>query len=454
MKRTYGFLAAVAAVVAIGCGGGGSSGNNGGTSGADVEAQINAGRTSLSTVLVDGGSSNEVSQHLNAAVNSFNAAANAAPNNPRAAVGYAIARAGATAQNLVTTFGVEMDADFRTGTPVENVASSLNVVNPNLNLGYWTRPFELKNVLPLMLAPDSRAYPNNPTHAQVVQAITTAEAQLETAVVRLTDARINALESDPLQLQYRENGTVKTVKIGTVEGYALRAALKAAQGFMDAALAYNLDPGNFHFDNPFLATFNTQLATSGGVGPETYLPGNGFLALANGGAARLQAFGTKWVGAADDATATIQKYRTRTGTGWVTDSLNVSATQINSAESAIGQFKSFLTSQQAVPVRNGNGVTGTLTINIPAWTDGTPPADLKAFFPNLRGVPDDMGDTLIWPIEGSIEDRTYGGLFPVGGGVSEALLYDRDYFLVNEDPTSNAVIAFWAFAFFDLGSTD
>lgn len=438
---------ATAAVGVVGCGGGGSN-DNGGNTGPNVETQIAAGQTSLSTVYVDGGTPSEISGNLNAALTAFDAAATAAPENPRAAIGFAIARAGATAQSLEATFGVEPDMDFDEGTPVENVAASLDIVNPNLNLEFWARPFDLNEMLPVLLPMDSLDYHAVTLHPlEAAQALTVAEAQLGSALEKLTDARLNALDADPLQVQIRDHGTVKTVKIGTAEGYAMRSVLKAARGFCNAATAYNFDTGNFHLDNPFLATFNTQLATSGGVGPSTYLPLNGFLTLSTTGAARMQAYGTLWVGGADDALLATQKVRARTTTGWLTDSMELSGAQLDTVDTAVGRLKTIMTSPQEIPVVNSKGVTGAVTINIPAWTDGTPPADLEVFFPNLRGVPDEFGDTLVWPIAGSIEDPTFEGLFP--GGVSDALLYERDFLLPDEDPTTNETIALWAFEFFN-----
>jgi hypothetical protein len=447
LKRLNYFLAATAALGLVGCGGGGSNGN-GGNSGADVETQIVAGQTSLSAVYVDAGTPGEITANFNAALTSFDAAATAAPEDPRAAVGFAIARAGITAQSLEATFGVEPDGDFSVGTPVENVASSLNIVNPNLNLLFWARPFDLDEMLPVVLPMDSLDYPAIDRHPlETAQALTAAEAQLGSALEKLTDAHLNALDAAPLQVQIRDDGTVKTVKIGTAEGYAMRSVLKAARGFCNAAIAYNFDTGNFHLDNPFLATFNTPLATSGGVGPSTYLPLNGFLTLTSTGAARMQAYSANWVGGADDALAATHRVRARTTTGWLTDSMEINGAQLDTVDTAIGRLKAIMTSPQDIPVVNSKGVTGTVTINIPAWTDGTPPADLEVFFPNLRGVPDDLGDTLVWPIAGSIEDRTFEGLFP--NGVSEALLYDRDFLLRDEDPTTNETIALWAFEFFN-----
>lgn len=440
VKRLSIYLAAAAALGIVGCGGGGSN-ENGGNNNANVEAQIAAGQTALGTVYVDGAT-------FDAALTSFDAAVTAAPDNPRAALGFAISRAGATSRSLEATFGVDPDADFNEGTPVENTAASLDIVNPNLNLGFWARPFDLNEMLPVLLPMDTLDYPTvDLSPLQAAEALTVAEVQLASAIEKLTNARLDALDANPLQVQIRENGTVKTVKIGTAEGYAMRSVLKAARGFCNAAIAYNFDTGNFHLDNPFLATFNTQLYTSGGVGPGTYLPLNGFLTLSTTGAARMQTYGTSWIGGADDALVATQKVRARATTGWLTDSMNLTGANLDAVDTTIGQLKSIMTSPQSIPVTNSKGVTGNVTINIPAWTDGTPPADLEAFFPNLRGVPDDFGNTLIWPIADSIEDPTFEGLFP--GGVSNALLYDRDFMLPDEDPTTNETIALWAFEFFN-----
>lgn len=370
----------------------------------------------------------------------------------RAALGYAVASSAGSAQTILDLFnqdarsrGTAKDTGlvkmFRRLTPLNSFTATLGTKDG----------VSLDTLLPFFAtASKSRAYPTSPTPAQLRLTLATVSTSLGNVSARLTDANLNALEANPLVVSYMDGTTTKSVKLGSVEGYALRSALKTIRGFVEGALAYDFDGGTYDPSAAFEARFRTQLRANGTLTAATYLPGGNFGTLTATGGTRLKTFGSQWVSAADDGKVAIVKYRARTGTGWLTNESDEapSATDLTNAETYLNTFKSYLTSAQIVPLTDDEGNQVNLTLNLPAWLDGTPPASLRGYFPSLRSeYLSDVESSILHPVPGSIADPTFGGLISNTGGVPAPALYGREYTLENGDTTGQGVVALWALAF-------
>jgi hypothetical protein len=178
------------------------------------------------------------------------------------------------------------------------------------------------------------------------------------------------------------------------------------------------------------------------------LPKSPFLGLNTDGASRLTDFSNKWLATAADGQSAISTIQNRTTGGWLANLANggsgFTSDQLTQALVYINDFKAGMTGPIGnVSTSNDNGDTATLTFNISAWTGGSPPKSLAAFFPSLQSTGfDGFGYTLI-PVANSISDITYGGLIPAG--ITSLLLYDR--FIYLDDNRSVGTVAGEAFTF-------
>ena len=452
------FLSLVALASLVGCGGDGSNGGSGGGA-----TTLETATTSLNQALAA-----TTASSLAKATSDFDKAYKKTPGG-RAALGYAIAASANAAQSALTLFDISARAHAgarskrRTAKAKSALVAGLKRIRPLTALveSVGGSRLTLDSFLPATsLAVRSRAYPNDPTPAQVRGKLIGVADALEAVEARLSDANLDSLEATPLSVVYKNSDDQsKTVKLGSVEGYGLRSAVKAIHGVVDAALAYDFDTGGFDSNQDFFAKFETKIRANGEIAAAEYLPGGGFGKLTSGGGARLKALGTLWIGTADDGKTAIVKYRARQlaspNTGWLTDLADQapSESDLVKAETDLNTFKTGLTA--SVPVSfsvhnpdTGEDETTTLSVRPAAYLDGDPPADIRAFFPALKATYAD-GDEffLLTPVAGSIVDPTFGGLVDNSAGVPAPVLYDREL-SGDTEGTSVSEIQGQAFAFF------
>ena len=253
------------------------------------------------------------------------------------------------------------------------------------------------------------------------------EASLRKVVARLTDARIEALDANPLTLPLAgDSGLI--VKLGTVEGYALRSAVQGALGATDAMLAY----GTKETDGTakLADRFASQIVAGSTLAPAAYLPGDGWGKLADDGAARLGRAKIEGNAVADDGRLALDRLANRPAGGWLTDLVTITAVQKTDARKGFDLLKSALGSGASVPLTDGVSVNVTLGAFLV-----NPPADLRVFYPSLVA-----SGGVLRPVEGSVADPSFGGL--VAGGVPAKALYGRE--LGFDGETSLGDVRRWA----------
>lgn len=434
-KSPWLLTALLTTVSLVGCGGGGSGTNGGGGIGSDPSVGIAAGSVDLGTVISNNGSSSSTA--LSDAVQQFSNSYAIKPSG-KAAVGYVAALGAIDASAMATLVGTSTPFLAKTAGAMVlwKLSPQTSGLVPSLKKPTDALPFSFLTGV----AKAAQTRSTSPTPARVIAELKTVEADLVKMKAVMTDANIQGLESDPLVISYTANGTVTSIKVGTAEGYALRAAIEALQGSIDVLLAYNLDYGTTDFNANFGTTYGGTLASQGFLTSAGYLPAAPFLNLNTDGAARLQAWGTTWISAANDATSAVTTLQARTSTGWAFNLANYNASDLPTALGDISQFKAAITAPiPNVSVTNNSGVSATLTIDLTAWMGGTPPATLRAFFPTIQAG---QSAAVSAPLAGSIADTTYGGLIP--GGVPSDVLYNR----VIETDLSVGTVDAEAFAFF------
>lgn len=413
-RRTSSLLLALSVALA-GCGGSGHGGSS--TSAADSYDQ---GVKSLGAAF---GSSTGRSSNLSSAQKAFDASFTRNSNDPRAAMGYAISTAALDA----TTLGSSLE---------DKAATKRLTLLSGTGLRLGAKSTNLAALLPLLATqPRTRADGTG---------LATVEADLHRIVDRLTDARIDALEANPLVLTYGSGTDAVTIKIGSVEGYALRSAAKAALGLIDGALAYNLDPGSYDSNALFLTQFATQVAAGADIAPSAYLPGGSFGTPTSNTGTQFADLSVEWTGAATDGQTAFTDLGKRTGTGWATDLEPLTDDEKASIASGLALLKAALAGPTSVPITLPDGTATTLTVNLAAPL-ANPPADVRAFFPTLRPIPappaGSTPTTTLSPVAGSVVDPTLGGLVP--GGLPTPLLYGRT--LTVDTATTQGEVATWAF---------
>ena len=402
-RRTLSSLSLVTLLLA-GCGGGSSSGHGSEVSSA---ASIETGEASLSNLFAGGEQVRESS--LRSAQKAFDAAFVRTPNDPRAAMGYGVSAAALVAADLIPALG----ASSRGASPDDSAS-----------VATLRRLFLARGVGASLGLRGRTALVSRAQGASLAD----GEATLRTVVARLTDARIEALEANPLILPLAgDSGLV--VKLGTVEGYALRSAVRAALGATDASLAYGSDETDG--DVSFASRFETEIAAGAPIPPSAYLPGGNWGTLAADGADRLARARAEGLGTADDGSLALDRLAARSGTGWLTALVPITATQKTDLASGFDLLKRALGDGASLPL--ADGVSATVTLG--AFLEN-PPRDLRALYPSLRA-----SGGVLRPVEGSLADPTFGGLVP--GGVPAVAVYGRT--LAFDERTTLREVREWAF---------
>jgi hypothetical protein len=421
-------------LIVSGCGGGGG----GGTSGPGAQAGINAGAADLGQVIAN--TSTNPNASLTDATTQFGGSYGIQPSG-QAAVGLALAQGALDASSIAQLFGSSVPLLERAGNNMilwKITAANLAAV-PKLKSPLEALPINVTGAIK-----PATSFPVGPTPAQVIAALKIVQTDIGKVLPLLSSSNIQSLETKPLVITYTVSGNTTTIKVGAAEGYALKAAIEAVSGGIDAALAYNLDPGTYNYSASFDTTFATQLASKTPIPASAYLPPAPFLSLNSNGAALLQSMGSTWLAAAADATSATTTLQARTTTGWLANLWNYSSADLVNALADINVFKAALSGPvPGITATNNRGISATLTVNISAWTSGTAPQSLSAFFPTLG--PDPVFPTgILDPVPGSIADPTFGGLIPAG--MTSDLLYTR-YVLVPDNTIPIYAVAAEALAF-------
>ena len=395
------------ALLLAGCGG--SSSNH--SSGVSPVQSIRSGASDLGKLFSDDGTTRETS--LRAAQKSFDAAYAKSPNDPRAAMGYGVSTAALAVGDLLPAFG----ASSRAASPKDSADA---IMLRRLFLG--------NGVGASLGSKGGTSFGVRAASRAEGAMLADQEASLRKIVARLTDARIEALESNPLTLPLA-GGSGLVVKLGTVEGYALRSAVQGALGATDAMLAYGAEETDG--DAKFVARFMSPIADGSTIAPASYLPGGAWGKLAADGAARLARVKVEGNAVADDGRLALGRLANRPAGGWLTDLVTVTAAQKTEAMTGFDLLKRALGAGTPVSLMDGVSVNVTLG----AFLD-YPPADLRAAYPSLQA-----SGGVLRPVAGSVADPTFGGL--VAGGVPAPALYGRE--LGFDADTTLGEVREWAF---------
>ena len=213
--------------------------------------------------------------------------------------------------------------------------------------------------------------------------------------------------------------------------------------YVDGALAYHTDPGDYDSSALFFTKFALQVGEGAPIAPADYLPAGSF-GTPNANAGTLLAdLRTEWTGTADDGSTALTRLNSRTGTGWLTDLSPLSSDEKTTISSSLDQIKAALAGPTSVPLTLPGGTTISLTVDLTAPL-ANPPADVRAFYPSLRSIPVPptpiTPTTILTPVSGSVADPTLGGLVP--GGLPSTLLYGRN--LDVDTTTTQGEVAAWA----------
>lgn len=309
-----------------------------------------------------------------------------------------------------------------------------------------TSPYDILPTALVTDRPKTRSFPFTPTVPQTIAALKAVDANLTTELAELTDSNIASLEANPLTLPFPSPVSVSgvqisSIKVGSVEAYAVRSAIRAVKGLVDTALAYNMDSGNFNLTAQFNTVHATAIANGTALTPDMYLPPSPYMVLNSDGVSRFRDLGTQWNGAANDANSLITVLQARTGSGWLINSGFLSIVDYASLQAYIQEFKAAISGPVGnVPINDSNGDAATVTVDLSAWiSKGAPPHSLRPYLPTLLPMVDSgTGFTLLMPVAGSIADSTYDGLFP--SAVPDVILYNWTINISDPTTTNLAVI--------------
>lgn len=402
-NRKIGLTALACVFVAIGCAGGGGGHTT------ELDTLLSDGNTALSSIVAD--PSRSTSANFGSAASKYQQARALDATNQKAAIGLAISTAGQAIAQLQETLGLSPDVAVNPLVAASQQVTLLPVPRlPQAGSGLDARFTPLTLVLSAAIQKTSA-----PTPAQVKAALLLCEQRLQSVDAILSDNVVAGADNASFTLQGPR--TAKgTLTLGTGELYALRAQDRMVLAALDGALAYELDQGAFDFNANFAQSFPDQVTRGGTVGRSGLLPPGPFLTLKADGAQRLQDFKSKLNEAAADIIAAANILQTRGTLGFVFDLAPPTPTDLQTALAFANSVKAYLDGPRNVHLSGG----GSTTLNVSAWTDGTPPKDLKPFIPvAMMGWLNEFGGYTMLPI--SINDSTFGGLFPAG--LPDELLY-------------------------------
>lgn len=389
-------LLGLSLLVVVACGGGGTSSSVG---------TIAQGTTETNNAIAAIQTSGSVNLNsFDTAVNQFASAYNANPDDPQAAAGYAMTL---LAQQSLAAYGsISGGSSVPVGTSAIGLSGAVLSVNPiffdfKKQHNYGAAAIETTTTLPL----SRDATTTTLTPAQLSSAISTLRtfnASLHTIIAGpLRDSIITNADAHPLTLTNPGKGG-GSVKFGTAELYAFRAAAKGLAAALDVVTAYD-----YTVQDSFLAS-NPQTAVAGisdGVAfnATTLLPPSPFLERVSDPGTEVTSFIST---GADDVAAANTAFTSRTTTGFLLDVVGISPVDAMAAVNQAAVGKAWVTGTQSVDVRiNGS----TVTLNFSAGTFlNSLPTNLKALLPKVKLSSGQL-------IADSYPDPTFGGLVTNGG---------------------------------------
>lgn len=440
MKRKAILFLGLGLLIGCGGGGGGQSVTSDQCTSDSSKPYIASGVSNLNDVISNKSSDTLVS--LSTSATNFKKAYSVCPSGT-SATGYVLAQAAYDGQTLTNLIGNTSRSRSSTGNEFLTALFAKSSLWAGGKFGMLPLPTSLGEVIPsaVLANASSRAYPQDPTPAQMIAQIRTIDQDLTALQNYLTNSNIEALESNPLVLTYVDSDqATKSLKVGRAEGYALRSGVELLKGATDLLLAYNLDSGTtWSLNADFLTTYGAKLQV-GVLKSSDYLPAAPCLSLNSDGATRLKEVGTIWLSASDDAQKAIDALSARTTTGWLANLTNYTSTDLSVASGYVNEFHTFLSGLSGpitVPINGQNEV-----IRFSAFTGGNPPSSLRIFFPSLEFVPGST--TSLQPVQGSYPDNTFGGLVPTG--LPDAVMYSRSYYIGSRDDNLYQIIE-WLLTF-------
>ena len=258
----------------------------------------------------------------------------------------------------------------------------------------------------------SRAYPNDPTPAQVRSLLVALESDLRKVNEVLSDANIAQLENNPLVFDDpTTQDSTKKVKFGKGDALVMRATSNAFLGVVDLALAWDFGwEGDFDFGQSLSSAYIGNVNGGTTISKSTLLPPSPFGNLYSESASRLSKLKSDWVNGSNDAVAAIAilKLRTATPSGqdkWLSEAIAYTTVELNNADA---QAKKLVSDLNGVGTTEVNGIA--MPMNITAFVNN--PQAINSILPDLTVTA--IGSTYTFrPVVGS-HNSTVGGLFPNG----------------------------------------
>jgi hypothetical protein len=419
----------VLAVVLAGCGGGGGGAGSNGTQ------KVDEGRSLLNGLIRD--PSTQTTANLDKVVQTFQAAANADPNNMQAQFGLSLAIGARAAQRIDTVYGQYIPLN-----------RSVHPANPGALLCGWKLPqaltatslqYALGDSLKAVLNGNLLFIQSQTSRSidpiQVENDLTKLADDLDTMVAALATIPNGAVVTFEIADPARPDNPTATIIFGQAELRLLEILAHAFRVPTNILLIYNLQPGNFDFNAALLDKFGARGIGDGTpftITPSEYLPGGEFGKVKTDGKSR-----------AAKAKQSLQRLLDQAGP--TLDAIQSQLWYINQSPSALAEMKK--AQDWITHVKSLNLLTTPTTIKAikHPWALETtenalvdlgkaldnPPADLRALAPNVtfwitRSLNDDgtynYNYAYVNVAVNSYTDRTFGGLF-AAPGLTNAYLY-------------------------------
>lgn len=407
-----GFLClALSALLVAGCGGGGggsSSGGGGGGGGSNTQTGI----TKLNDVI---GSTGAVdTSTLNSALADFLTATAADPNNAEANTGYAFVQSAVGIQNLIDLFGSSFDRSSNERRPWLMRAANLAFLTNIRGVAKGPKPLvptpaEILRPYESAATPASRAFPDDPTPAQVQSALADLADDLGAALAALERAAVS--DEDPLILVAPpELEGATNIKIGTAEVEAFAAAVRVLRAAALIGSSYDATLGGFDWE----ANLSELMPNSGEIyGPRSYLPDDPFFTLRAGGATAMQQAHGELVASMEDYQDMLDALEARTDEDFLIETSALEEDfSYDELRTQAQDLITYITEPYETEIYGSNGSSANVTVDLAAFF-ADPPADLSAFLPSVETLvqDDDESSTIFFIDYMSIEDKSFGGLF-------------------------------------------
>jgi hypothetical protein len=397
------------ALILVGCGG------QAPVSGLTNPVQnFNEGRAALNAAFALPGTA-DPSEQLREATYKLRTAYNQEPT-PERALAYALAASTKVSNDIAKLFGTSISRSRE---------EKLNLIHKyalalapwkskSLGLPPTQNPVEVLLSATSGSGEQSRAYPTDPTPAQVRGALIAVEKELRdlSSVLELffNNGLIDSLTGISFYNPAYSSGVLE-VYAGKEEWAVILANSKAMLGVIDLVLAYDFSyqASEFNFDGSMSSAFGTAVTAGSTIQASSLLPAAPFGTIYSDGKNRLELMRQDWLGSAQAMQRAVDMLKIRRGTvsetKWLADEVGYLEGNLDDAKSEAIEMEANL---QGVGTTELGGQT--VAINIPAFTAN--PVSLTALLPNL--TPSSVGGMYRFsPVAGSW-NATFGGLFPNG----------------------------------------